>query len=68
MAAMKKKTAKKAAPVKKVVAKKTPAEVGITASKDKSFNPQVFEKKWQAKWEADKLYRSVIDQIGRAHV
>ena len=61
MAAMKKKTAKKAAPVKKVVAKKTPAEVGITASKDKSFNPQVFEKKWQAKWEADKLYRSVID-------
>jgi leucyl-tRNA synthetase len=29
--------------------------------KDKSFNPQVFEKKWQEKWEADKLYRAVID-------
>ncbi|NWG35339.1 MAG: leucine--tRNA ligase [Chloroflexi bacterium] len=30
--------------------------------KDKSFTPQVFEKKWQAKWEADKLYRAVIDE------
>jgi len=30
--------------------------------KDISFNPQVFEPKWQAKWEADKLYRSVIDE------
>ncbi|MBL8097726.1 MAG: leucine--tRNA ligase [Anaerolineales bacterium] len=30
--------------------------------KDKSFNPQAFEPKWQAKWEADKLYRAVIDE------
>jgi len=25
------------------------------------YNPSDIEKKWQAKWEADKLYRSVID-------
>ena len=31
--------------------------------KDISFNPQEFEAKWQAKWEADKLYRSVIDSL-----
>jgi leucyl-tRNA synthetase len=30
--------------------------------KDKSFNPQVFEPKWQKKWEEDQLYRSVIDE------
>jgi len=28
---------------------------------DKSYNPGSIEKKWQDKWEADKLYRSVID-------
>lgn len=36
-------------------------------TKDKSFNPQVFEPKWQAKWEADKLYRSVIDETKPKH-
>ena len=30
--------------------------------KDKSYDPQSFEKKWQEKWEADKLYRAVIDE------
>jgi leucyl-tRNA synthetase len=30
-------------------------------AKDKSYNPQAIEKKWQAKWEADQLYRSKID-------
>ncbi|MBI5950682.1 MAG: leucine--tRNA ligase [Chloroflexi bacterium] len=28
---------------------------------DKSYNPKVIEKKWQEKWDADQLYRSVID-------
>ena len=28
---------------------------------EKSYQPQIMEKKWQDKWEADKLYRSVID-------
>ncbi len=28
---------------------------------EKSYQPQIIEKKWQDKWEADKLYRSVID-------
>ncbi|HRJ76438.1 MAG TPA: class I tRNA ligase family protein, partial [Anaerolineales bacterium] len=35
--------------------------------KDKSFNPQAFEPKWQAKWEADKLYRAVIDESRPKH-
>jgi leucyl-tRNA synthetase len=48
--------AKKIAPKAKTI--KTPKpEV-----KDISFNPQAFEPKWQAKWEADKLYRAVIDE------
>lgn len=35
--------------------------------KDKSFNPQEFEPKWQNKWEADKLYRAVIDESRPKH-
>jgi leucyl-tRNA synthetase len=38
-----------------------------TARKDKSYDPQVIEKKWQAKWEADKLYRAVIDESKPKH-
>jgi leucyl-tRNA synthetase len=34
---------------------------------EKSYQPQVLEKKWQAKWEADKLYRSVIDNSKPKH-
>ena len=34
---------------------------------DKSYNPQSIEKKWQEKWEADKLYRSVIDRSKPKH-
>ena len=26
------------------------------------YNPQVIEKKWQEKWEADQLYRAAIDK------
>jgi hypothetical protein len=37
------------------------------ASRDISYNPRVMEKKWQAKWEADKLYRSVIDESRPKH-
>jgi leucyl-tRNA synthetase len=36
-------------------------------AKDRSFNPGVIEKKWQAKWEADKLYRAVIDNSKPKH-
>ena len=36
--------------------------VNNESQKDISFNPQVFEPKWQQKWEADKLYRAVIDE------
>jgi len=34
---------------------------------DKSYNAQTIEKKWQDKWEADKLYRSVIDNSKPKH-
>jgi leucyl-tRNA synthetase len=34
---------------------------------DKSYNPGAIEKKWQDKWEADKLYRSVIDKSKPKH-
>ncbi|GAB4498130.1 MAG: leucine--tRNA ligase [Anaerolineales bacterium] len=36
-------------------------------AKDLSYNPGNIEKKWQAKWEADKLYRSVIDNSKPKH-
>ena len=35
--------------------------------KDISFNPQEMEPRWQKKWEADKLYRSVIDESRPKH-
>jgi leucyl-tRNA synthetase len=54
-------------PVKAIVpVKETPAKAG-TARQDKSYNPQAIEKKWQAKWEADKLYRSAIDNSKPKH-
>ena len=34
---------------------------------DISYNPKAFEKKWQEKWEADGLYRSVIDESKPKH-
>ena len=54
-------------PVKAIIpVKEAPAKAG-TARQDKSYNPQAIEKKWQAKWEADKLYRSVIDNSKPKH-
>jgi leucyl-tRNA synthetase len=38
-----------------------------TPRKDKSYDPQVIEKKWQEKWEADQLYRAVIDERKPKH-
>ncbi|MFN8432393.1 MAG: leucine--tRNA ligase [Anaerolineales bacterium] len=35
--------------------------------KDLSYNPGAIEKKWQAKWDADQLYRSVIDNSKKKH-
>lgn len=34
---------------------------------NKPYQPQTLEKKWQDKWEADKLYRSVIDESKPKH-
>ena len=34
----------------------------IETKKDRSYQPAALEKKWQAQWEADKLYRAVIDE------
>ena len=36
-------------------------------TKDISYNPGAIEKKWQDKWETDKLYRSVIDESKPKH-
>jgi len=41
---------------------KAKAEIEEKPRQDKSYNPQIIEKKWQQKWEADQLYRSVIDK------
>jgi leucyl-tRNA synthetase len=42
-------------------------EKGEQPSRDVSFNPRVMEKKWQEKWEADQLYRAVIDESKPKH-
>lgn len=34
---------------------------------DKSYNPRNIEKKWQDQWDADQLYRSVIDPSRPKH-
>ncbi|HSM71901.1 MAG TPA: leucine--tRNA ligase, partial [Anaerolineales bacterium] len=36
-------------------------------TKDISYDPGAIEKKWQDKWEADKLYRAVIDESKPKH-
>ena len=38
-----------------------------TEVKDISYNHRAIEQKWQAKWEADKLYRAVIDESKPKH-
>jgi len=48
------------------VTKTKPVQVEAPRA-DKSYQPQRLEKKWQAKWEADKLYRSVIDHSKPKH-
>jgi leucyl-tRNA synthetase len=76
--AAKKLVARKSAPKKivKAVASTPPAKRKKAASKakattadqdNKTYRPQAIEKKWQAKWEADKLYRSVIDNSKPKH-
>lgn len=61
--AVKKKVAKPVAKARKSApVKRKPTKVGNPVAKDKSFNPQAFEPRWQKKWEADKLYRAVIDE------
>src|SRR5512140_199600 len=56
--AAKKTTRKTAAPRKRA----TKAVASPRARRDFSYNPQAIEPKWQAKWEADKLYKAVIDE------
>lgn len=66
--AVKKKAAKPVSKARKPAPTKSKrTEVRNPLAADKSFNPQVFEPKWQAKWEADKLYRSVINESKKKH-
>ncbi len=69
-------TVKKAVPAKPAVATKPkakkPAVIQAPAKAEKpatdiSYNPKAYEKKWQEKWEADGLYRSVIDESKPKH-
>ncbi len=46
---------------KEIVPVKEPQVAEEKPHQDKSYNPQSIEKKWQDKWDADQLYRSVID-------
>ena len=58
---------KKAAP-KKVVRKTSVKKVAARpAVKDISYEPRVIEAKWQDQWEADTLYRAVIDERRPKH-
>ena len=38
-----------------------------TTKQDRSYQSQALEKKWQAQWEADQLYRAVIDETRPKH-
>jgi leucyl-tRNA synthetase len=40
---------------------KAPPAAQERPAQDKSYQPGTLEKKWQEKWEADRLYRSTID-------
>ncbi|HUI89222.1 MAG TPA: leucine--tRNA ligase [Anaerolineales bacterium] len=50
-------------PVRSAVAKKAAPKAAARSA----YEPQVIEKKWQAQWEKDKLYRSVIDNSRPKH-
>ena len=38
-----------------------------SSKKDRSYQPRALEEKWQAQWEADKLYRAMIDETRPKH-
>ncbi len=65
----KKSATKRKAVSKKTVSKKimTSVKASVPSMKDMSFNPQVFEPKWQKQWEEDKLYRAVINNSKPKH-
>ena len=50
-----------------IQAVKATSEVVATAKRDISFHPQEMEPRWQKKWQADKLYRAVIDESRPKH-
>ncbi len=50
-----------------VQAEKKAESIPASSRHDKSFQPQAMEKKWQEKWDADQLYRSVIDESKPKH-
>ncbi|HMX75976.1 MAG TPA: leucine--tRNA ligase [Anaerolineales bacterium] len=43
------------------------AAASAPVQQDKSYNPRNIEKKWQDQWDADQLYRSVIDPSKPKH-
>ena len=56
-------------PVKKAVGRGAAQPVSKSAAKEAraTYTPQTIEPKWRKRWEADKLYRSVIDDSRPKH-
>ncbi len=52
---------------KAIVAVKETSAKEEKPRQDKSYSPQTIEKKWQDKWDADQLYRSIIDNSKPKH-
>ena len=42
-------------------------ETQTMTRQSRSYQPQILEKEWQARWEKDKLYRAVIDETRPKH-
>ncbi len=53
--------------VERALAEVKPVKSETSARRDNAFNPLAMEHKWQAKWEADKLHRAVIDETRPKH-
>ncbi len=53
--------------VERALAEVKPVKAETSARRDNAYNPLAMEHKWQAKWEADKLYRAVIDESRPKH-
>ena len=59
--------AKRAPKFEQGSAEAKPVKAETVRPKDRAYNPQAMEQKWQSKWEVDQLYRAVIDETKPKH-